>query len=268
MASSGTLPTYLKYVPGGLPSGPVRKTLRLREKYIVVLVLATFLMVCIGAVFYLPELRASNAYRHMKNAGPDLLLPPQALDDNLIRHNAPADQEDPHKAEDREKIKQKIEQDQGQDHLQVVRPQPPGSSSTAVSRKSWTPEKAMSEATVSGKPREVPAAPTDLYSESVNRERREKVREMMRHAWDNYERYAWGHNELRPISKQGHSAGIFGKTAMGATIVDGLDTLYLMGLTEQYKKGRDWVAENLSLQDVVSAMSNIHYDYNKAAAQI
>jgi hypothetical protein len=42
--------------------------------------------------------------------------------------------------------------------------------------------------------------------------------QMMEHAWSNYVKYAWGMNELRPISKQGHSASIFGSSAMGATI--------------------------------------------------
>ena len=40
----------------------------------------------------------------------------------------------------------------------------------------------------------------------------------MEHAWSNYVRYAWGKNELRPLTKQGHSASIFGSSAMGATI--------------------------------------------------
>ncbi|XP_046434864.1 mannosyl-oligosaccharide 1,2-alpha-mannosidase IA isoform X2 [Neodiprion fabricii] len=76
-------------------------------------------------------------------------------------------------------------------------------------------------------------------------QRREKVKEMMKHAWDNYVRYAWGKNELRPISKRGHSASIFGATNMGASIVDGLDTLYIMGFHDEFKQGRDWIAENL-----------------------
>lgn len=74
---------------------------------------------------------------------------------------------------------------------------------------------------------------------------------MMKHGWDNYVRYAWGKNELRPISKRGHSASIFGASNMGATIVDGLDTLYIMGLHDEFKQGRDWIAENLDF-DIVS----------------
>ncbi len=34
---------------------------------------------------------------------------------------------------------------------------------------------------------------------------------MMQFSWDNYKRYAWGFNELRPISKQGHSSNLFGE---------------------------------------------------------
>ena len=74
---------------------------------------------------------------------------------------------------------------------------------------------------------------------------------MMKHGWDNYVRYAWGKNELRPITKRGHSASIFGSSTMGATIVDGLDTLYIMGLHDEFKQGRDWIAENLDF-DIVS----------------
>lgn len=77
--------------------------------------------------------------------------------------------------------------------------------------------------------------------------------QMMKHAWDNYVRYAWGKNELRPISKRGHSASIFGAVSLGATIVDGLDTLYIMGLEEEFKQGRDWIAENFDINSAVSS---------------
>ena len=70
--------------------------------------------------------------------------------------------------------------------------------------------------------------------------------QMMKHAWDSYVKYAWGSNELRPISRRGHSASIFGSLSLGATIVDAIDTLYIMGLEEEYKKARDWIATNLN----------------------
>ncbi|KAG7276043.1 hypothetical protein CRUP_038499 [Coryphaenoides rupestris] len=33
---------------------------------------------------------------------------------------------------------------------------------------------------------------------------------MMKFAWDNYKRYAWGKNELRPLTKNGHVGNMFG----------------------------------------------------------
>jgi mannosyl-oligosaccharide alpha-1,2-mannosidase len=77
---------------------------------------------------------------------------------------------------------------------------------------------------------------------------------MMKHGWDNYVKYAWGKNELKPVSKQDHSGSVFGSANMGATIVDSLDTLLIMGLKDEYKLGRDWVANNFTLENVVSKL--------------
>merc|ERR1719209_1184405 len=95
------------------------------------------------------------------------------------------------------------------------------------------------------------------------RERRDHVKGMMKHAWDNYVTYAWGKNELRPVSKRGHTASIFGVSSMGATIVDSLDTLYIMGLQEDFDKGKEWVSANLDMNqmsgDVSVFETNIRY---------
>lgn len=48
-----------------------------------------------------------------------------------------------------------------------------------------------------------------------------------KHAWKGYRRFAWGHDHLRPITESYHDW--FG---MGLTILDSLDTLYIMGLTQ------------------------------------
>ena len=78
------------------------------------------------------------------------------------------------------------------------------------------------------------------------------LRQMMQHAWKGYTRYAWGENELRPVSRRGHSAGIFGRQPMGATIVDALDTLFIMGLEDEFSEGRLWVKQHLDVSKVVS----------------
>ncbi|KYO18921.1 mannosyl-oligosaccharide 1,2-alpha-mannosidase IB [Alligator mississippiensis] len=81
-------------------------------------------------------------------------------------------------------------------------------------------------------------------AEPAVRRQRAKIREMMKHAWDNYKRYAWGLNELKPISKQGHSSNLFGNI-QGATIVDALDTLYIMEMKDEFKEAKEWVEKNL-----------------------
>lgn len=116
MAASSVLPTYQRYINGAPVTAVGRKTLRLREKYIVLLVLGTFVAVCIGTFFFLPELRSSSintAYRHIRDAGSDLLLPPPPLyhdGSNVVRHHD-VNNVDPHKIVDRAKLILKIQED-------------------------------------------------------------------------------------------------------------------------------------------------------------
>lgn len=77
-------------------------------------------------------------------------------------------------------------------------------------------------------------------------QRREKVKEMMKFAWDNYKRFAWGKNELRPLTRNGHVGNMFGGLR-GASIIDSLDTLYIMGLREEYESAKEWVKSSLDL---------------------
>jgi ER degradation enhancer, mannosidase alpha-like 2 len=74
------------------------------------------------------------------------------------------------------------------------------------------------------------------------------VREEFLHAWNGYKQYAWGHDELRPLSKNyrdWHSVSLY------MTPVDALDTMILMGLDEEAAKTKDFIATNLSFnQDI------------------
>lgn len=47
------------------------------------------------------------------------------------------------------------------------------------------------------------------------------------HAWKGYKQFAWGHDHLKPISEGYHDW--FG---LGLTIVDSLDTMYIMHLKD------------------------------------
>ncbi|XP_075051445.1 mannosyl-oligosaccharide 1,2-alpha-mannosidase IC isoform X2 [Mixophyes fleayi] len=82
--------------------------------------------------------------------------------------------------------------------------------------------------------------------DSEIRQRKHKIKEMMKFAWDNYKKYAWGENELRPLTKDGHFGSLFGGLK-GATIVDALDTLFIMNLKEEFEEAGNWVENNLDL---------------------
>jgi mannosyl-oligosaccharide alpha-1,2-mannosidase len=82
----------------------------------------------------------------------------------------------------------------------------------------------------------------DNDNDSVNKQRRTKVREAMKFAYNMYEKYANGHDELKPVSAT-YKDWVQGGMAM--TIVDALDTLYIMGLKDEFKRGRDYIANKL-----------------------
>ncbi|KAI1436024.1 glycoside hydrolase [Xylaria sp. CBS 124048] len=58
------------------------------------------------------------------------------------------------------------------------------------------------------------------------------VKESFLHSWEGYKNYAWGHDEVRPVT--GLSKDPFGGWA--ATLVDSLDTLWLMGLKDEFDR--------------------------------
>jgi mannosyl-oligosaccharide alpha-1,2-mannosidase len=67
----------------------------------------------------------------------------------------------------------------------------------------------------------------------INREKRQtKVREEFQKAWNGYKTHAWLHDELSPVS------GKFRDPFCGwaATLVDSLDTLWIMGLQEEFEE--------------------------------
>jgi glycosyl hydrolase family 47 len=64
------------------------------------------------------------------------------------------------------------------------------------------------------------------------------------HAWDGYVKYAYGADQLLPISKQGQAFFVPGHS-VGLSIIEALDTLYVMGLDEQLADGVRWIHRNL-----------------------
>jgi mannosidase alpha-like ER degradation enhancer 2 len=70
-----------------------------------------------------------------------------------------------------------------------------------------------------------------------------RVRAELLYAWRAYEQHAWGHDELRPVSKtprDWHGA------SLEMTPVDALDTLLLMGFKDEAEKAKALIVDKLS----------------------
>src|ERR1700746_2760887 len=75
-----------------------------------------------------------------------------------------------------------------------------------------------------------------------------RVRQEFLHAWNGYKQYAWGHDELKPLSK---SYRDWYGVSLYMTPVDALDTMILMGLDDEAVETREFIAKNLSFdQDI------------------
>jgi mannosidase alpha-like ER degradation enhancer 2 len=75
------------------------------------------------------------------------------------------------------------------------------------------------------------------------------VRAEFLYAWQAYEKHAWGHDELKPVSKS--TRDWYGES-LEITPVDTLDTLLLMGLTEEAEKTKTLIVDKLSFDKDVS----------------
>ncbi|KAK0177418.1 hypothetical protein PV328_001474 [Microctonus aethiopoides] len=82
--------------------------------------------------------------------------------------------------------------------------------------------------------------PNILKFNGPQNDRQKAIVAAFKHSWDGYVKYAWGHDNIKPISKGYHEW--FG---LGLSIVDALDTMYMMGLNEEFIRARTWVDENL-----------------------
>ena len=70
-----------------------------------------------------------------------------------------------------------------------------------------------------------------------------QVRAEFLHAWTGYKKYAWGHDDLKPLSKTYHD---WYAQSLLMTPVDALDTMILMGLKNEAKHTREYIDRNLS----------------------
>ncbi|XP_069575185.1 mannosyl-oligosaccharide 1,2-alpha-mannosidase IA [Brachyistius frenatus] len=214
---------------------------RLTEKFILLLVFSAFITLCFGAIFFLPDSSKllSGVFFHSSAVETNTRTGPDSSDSGSAGND--------------DRVLAKIRKDHEKALLEAkdtLQKRPDEIKQDIVIDKQTVAKEAMGQGgkDVNNLPfveyRRPPGATGHEPLDPETRDRRAKIKEMMKHAWDSYRRYAWGSNELRPVSKQGHSSNLFG-SIKGATIVDALDTLYMMEMFEEFDAATDWVEKNL-----------------------
>ena len=93
------------------------------------------------------------------------------------------------------------------------------------------------------KPNTLPQVQARFSSEPADRrrirQRQAAIKRAMSRSWDAYSSLAMGHDELRPISGRYYDPFC----GWGATLVDSLDTLQIMGMQAEYEEALKWIAE-------------------------
>src|SRR3982751_1051944 len=79
-----------------------------------------------------------------------------------------------------------------------------------------------------------------------------EVRREFLHAWKDYKHYAWGHDDLKPLSKSYHD---WYAEPLLMTPVDALDTMIVMGLKDEAEKTREYIATHLSFDKDISVQN-------------
>ena len=84
---------------------------------------------------------------------------------------------------------------------------------------------------------------TPAFPQQSRRQLAAEVRAEFLHAWNGYKKYAWGHDDLKPLSKTHHD---WYAEPLLMTPVDALDTMLIMGLKEEALATHQYILKNLS----------------------
>ncbi|XP_041106963.1 mannosyl-oligosaccharide 1,2-alpha-mannosidase IA-like isoform X1 [Polyodon spathula] len=217
---------------------------RLTEKFILLLVFSAFITLCFGAIFFLPDSSKllSGVFFHSSSVETDTKT---GTDGNGSIHGAENDENKLTRIrKDHEKAlseaKDTLQKRPDEIQREIQNEKETVQKNVDVSRGGTGDDNSLPKINFHKPLGAVGREPSDLET----KEKRAKIKEMMKFAWDNYQRYAWGLNELKPVSKQGHSSNLFG-SIQGATIVDALDSLYIMNMQDEFKAATDWVEKSL-----------------------
>jgi mRNA-degrading endonuclease RelE of RelBE toxin-antitoxin system len=83
----------------------------------------------------------------------------------------------------------------------------------------------------------------DLSSSKLNLKRQAAVKKAAVHAWKSYSKNCWGKDEINPVEDK-----CVNWLNQGSTIMDRMDTLLIMGFTEEFTKARNWVIDSMDTE--------------------
>src|SRR5215213_5714591 len=85
--------------------------------------------------------------------------------------------------------------------------------------------------------------PVTVQAQQPNKKLAAEVKAEFLHAWNGYKKYAWGHDDLKPLSKTHHD---WYPQPLMMTAVDSLDTMIIMGLDDEATATKQYLLDNLS----------------------
>src|SRR3954469_24299404 len=91
-----------------------------------------------------------------------------------------------------------------------------------------------------------------VHAQTASNRLAAEVRTEFLHAWNGYKKYAWGHDDLKPLS---HSYHDWYAEPLLMTPVDALDTMILMGLKDEANSTREYIVKNLSFDKDISVQN-------------
>ncbi|NWS37939.1 MA1A2 mannosidase, partial [Probosciger aterrimus] len=224
-----------------------RATLRLSEKFILLLILSAFITLCFGAFFFLPD---SSKHKRFDLGLEDVLIPHVDTSKggkNLGGFLIHGQGHDEHRhREEEERLRNKIRADhekaleeakeklkKSRDEIQAEIQTEKNKVVQELKKKDSKPLPPVPLPNLIGINSGEPADP-DI------REKRNKIKEFYLNPWEGFRAPNPG-NTLRPKNKK-----VIGRNSqMGATIVDALDTLYIMGLHDEFREAQEWIDKNL-----------------------
>ena len=85
--------------------------------------------------------------------------------------------------------------------------------------------------------------PLTTPAQQGNKKLAAEVKAEFLHAWNGYKKYAWGHDDLKPLSKSYHD---WYPQPLLMTAVDSLDTMIMMGMDDEVAATKQYILDNLS----------------------